>query len=98
MNTTRRGFILGAGATLLAAPAIVRAASLMPVRNRLEMLTVRDLRIVIDALEQNGVVPLPDGSYVAYLSPRGLSAYIPPQILPLRWQGVRFIAREPILT
>ena len=28
----RRGFLFGAGASLIAAPAIVRAASLMPVR------------------------------------------------------------------
>jgi hypothetical protein len=30
-TTTRRSFLIGAGASLLAAPAIVRAASLMPV-------------------------------------------------------------------
>jgi hypothetical protein len=34
MELNRRGFLIGAGA-VLAAPAIVRAASLMPVRNRL---------------------------------------------------------------
>lgn len=32
MTTTRRGFLLGLGASLVAAPAIVRAASIMPVR------------------------------------------------------------------
>lgn len=31
-NVGRRGLLLGLGATLIAAPAIVRAASLMPVR------------------------------------------------------------------
>ncbi len=31
----RRGFLIGLGASLFAAPAIVRAASLMPVRNML---------------------------------------------------------------
>lgn len=30
--TNRRGFLLGAGAALIASPAIVRAASLMPVK------------------------------------------------------------------
>jgi hypothetical protein len=32
IQTTRRGLILGMGASLLAAPAIVRASSLMPVK------------------------------------------------------------------
>jgi hypothetical protein len=32
MTTTRRGFLLGLGASLVAAPAIVRATSIMPVR------------------------------------------------------------------
>ena len=32
VETSRRGFLVGAGATLIAAPAIVRVASLMAVR------------------------------------------------------------------
>lgn len=32
VTTSRRSFLLGLGATLVAAPAVVRAASLMPVR------------------------------------------------------------------
>lgn len=32
MNPSRRGFLLGLGSTIIAAPAIVRAASLMKIR------------------------------------------------------------------
>ena len=35
MSLSRRSFVKGLGVALLAAPAIVRATSIMPVRNRL---------------------------------------------------------------
>lgn len=35
MTLSRRGFLAGLGAGLIAAPAIVKASSLMPVRDRL---------------------------------------------------------------
>lgn len=33
INSSRRGFLLGLGSTIIAAPAIVRAASLMKIRS-----------------------------------------------------------------
>lgn len=51
----RRGFIAGLGA-LLAAPAVVRAGSLMPVRRvpllSAEMVTARTMRILAEINEQ----------------------------------------------
>lgn len=98
MNLSRRGFILGAGATLVAAPAIVRAASLMKVTDRSEALTLRHLRLVLDELERSRIEPLPDGSYVAYLTPREFASNgfrIP---FACQWQGVRFVQRVPTPT
>ena len=48
MNLSRRSLILGAGASLIAAPAIVRATSLMRVKApKLELVTVqRDITLV----------------------------------------------------
>jgi hypothetical protein len=37
---TRRSLLIGAGASLLAAPAIVRAASLMPIKQTVEWITL----------------------------------------------------------
>lgn len=36
MNSSRRGFLTGLGAALITAPAIVRAGSLMPVKQMIE--------------------------------------------------------------
>lgn len=35
IQTSRRGFLLGAGASLIAAPAVVQASSLMPISSRM---------------------------------------------------------------
>jgi hypothetical protein len=57
-NVARRSFLVGATSTILCAPAIVRATSLMPVRG---------LIMAIDASESMGVIPRPQEGFVRRL-------------------------------
>lgn len=54
IQTSRRSFLVGAAATLITAPAIVRAASLMPVKAMPTLLTLEDYerRILAPMYEQ----------------------------------------------
>lgn len=108
MNLNRRRFIIGAAASLLAAPAIVRAASLMPVRDHWRL---DDVRRALDFLRENNVPPGPGSNYVGYIHPdnpvwQALRGDLKPftrfkQLYEPemgRYEGVVFRAIEPIPT
>ena len=48
MISSRRNFLFGVGAVLVAAPTIVRASSLMPVKAMLEPPRVRNIKAALD--------------------------------------------------
>lgn len=60
---TRRSLLVGIGSAL-AAPAIVKYANIMPVRNRLLTLAEWQVQMLIRTLEANAVPPVSiDGTY-----------------------------------
>ena len=48
MIQSRRTFLCGLGATLIAAPAIVRAASLMPIRGIIQPISLQGIPLTFD--------------------------------------------------
>ena len=76
IHPTRRGFLLGLGAALVAGPAIVRAGSLMPVKSL--PLTLQGVPIEFD---------LPAGSYWA--GPEEISRWVIRSKIPRLWDEVR---------
>ena len=73
-NTTRRGFLIGAAATIIAAPAIVRATSIMPVHDWQHWTgysgpTLEDMRRLIECMAEHKALPCHNGNYVAYVHP-----------------------------
>lgn len=60
MNLSRRGFLGGLSASIIAAPAIVRSASLMPVRTML----VRPAPFSLESLLVQPIPSLDDGGFI----------------------------------
>ena len=64
MISSRRSFLVGVGASLIAAPAVVKAASLMPVRRIVQRWVAPGVLTEIDSSHQTGsvliVTPLRD--------------------------------------
>ena len=82
MIDSRRSFLVGIGASLIAAPAIVKAASLMPVRGIVQRWVAPGVLTEIDSSHQTGsvliVTPLHDQINVGDVITIAGDAYLHP--------------------
>lgn len=83
MNTTRRSFLTGLTA-LVAAPAIVRASSLMPVRSHFVCITDWPFNASTSLLDNSK--PINDA--IAYAVAKGRDVYIPAGVFVIKNQLV----------